>query len=110
MNPLRKYLYIGIIGGLTCTTISATYWQTTRYLQARKRWDTISKELSLNTPPDIASISPSQLYPFRYLSINGVLSEKYMLISRPREGRMGFLIVRPLTYQTQTGVKCILAV
>lgn len=39
----KKILYVSIVGFLTCTAASAAYWQTKRYIQARARWDLISK-------------------------------------------------------------------
>lgn len=43
MKNSKKYIYLTIIGFLTCTTVSACYWQTNRYFQSRAKWTLISK-------------------------------------------------------------------
>ena len=42
----RKLVYLLFIGGLTTTTLSAAYWQTSRFYQSKERWQVISKELN----------------------------------------------------------------
>jgi hypothetical protein len=43
MKASRKWAYIALIGSLTTSAVWACYWQTSRYLQAVKRWDTIRR-------------------------------------------------------------------
>lgn len=50
MSWIRKAGYVLFISGLTASAMTACYWQSNRYLQARKRWDTINKELSKESP------------------------------------------------------------
>lgn len=45
-NLSKKVIYVGIIGVLTSTAATAAYWQTNRYIQAKKRWKLIAEELS----------------------------------------------------------------
>ena len=71
MKKWQKYLYLGFIGTLTTTTISAAYWQTSRYFQAKKRWKVIAQELSTDNPENISEIK--DLTSFKYVSINGKL-------------------------------------
>jgi len=47
MNKYRKGIYIGFTGLLTSMAGIACYWQTKRYIAAKKRWKIIGKELSL---------------------------------------------------------------
>jgi len=42
----KKWAYIAFVGALTCSTISACYWQTKKYLASVKRWDIIKQELN----------------------------------------------------------------
>jgi len=47
---MKKVGYVLFMGALTSSAISACYWQTNRYLQARTRWDIIRKELNKTNP------------------------------------------------------------
>ena len=53
MNRTRKFIYVGIISFLTSTTLTATYWQISRYQQSTQRWNTIREELNNNHPKKI---------------------------------------------------------
>jgi hypothetical protein len=58
MKGFRKWAYIGFMGALTCSALSACYWQGKKYLLSTARWDAIREELSKEHPADLAAASP----------------------------------------------------
>jgi len=103
MNVAKRAGYVIFIGALTGSAASACYWQSKRYIQARDRWDVIRKELSKDTPEDLSQVNSSHLYPFKYVVVRGKLEDGHVRIDRARNGRMGYLIVRSLSFTDKQG-------
>lgn len=55
MKGFRKWAYIAFMGSLTCSALSACYWQGSKYLISTARWDSIRQELSKENPADLAT-------------------------------------------------------
>jgi hypothetical protein len=50
MRGFRKWGYIAFMGALTCSAVSACYWQGSKYLASTARWDCIKTELNKEQP------------------------------------------------------------
>jgi hypothetical protein len=51
----------------------------------------------------LEDLSPSQLYPFKYVAVKGKLEEGFERVERAKEGRMGYLAVRAISFKDQSG-------
>lgn len=38
------------------------------------------------------------MYPFKYVTVEGVMSTNFLKVQRSKDGRMGYLVVRSLDY------------
>ena len=100
MNKIKKIAYLTFVGGLTLSALTACYWQANRYLQARTRWNIIRTQLNNQHPSSLSSFQDQDLFPFLYVSLKGNLKPGMHRIDRSRKGRMGYLSVRCMQYDS----------
>ena len=68
---MKKVVYVGFIGGLTISAMTACYWQSNRFIQARKRWEVIRQELNKEVPENLGGLGEEDLFAFRYVVVKG---------------------------------------
>lgn|SRR3990167_5046039 len=100
MNLRRlKGAFVFTMGGLTAIAVTACRWQWRRHHEAKLRWDTINSEIKNFRPNPFSET----LDPYRLTSVVGTIQkEKVALVMRVKDGRMGYLVVVPVEFTTNT--------
>ena len=100
---MRKMVYVLFVGGLTISAMSACKWQSFRYMEAKRRWGVIGEELNKEEPADLGGLAEDDMFAYRYVAVEGEMLQQWERVDRMRNGRMGYLVTKPLVFKNQKG-------
>lgn len=109
----QKGLFVVVMGGLTGTAITACRWQYNRYLESKRRWDTIFETLRAEKPftltpkeqvdfPWAKDSNEILAWEYKLVKIRGRLKRERYFIRRFKEGRLGYVVLAPLITASAT--------
>ncbi|KRX06653.1 hypothetical protein PPERSA_13132 [Pseudocohnilembus persalinus] len=111
MQKGKKYLASLVIGGLTCITVSACYWQSERYFQSKRRWSVFKKqfddrEIREMQLSDIPIKDEDSLFLNEYIifKVKGKLQKENTYIWRYFETQYGYQVVNSLKDENGNGM------
>ena len=107
-----RLAYTATMTGLTMIAVTACRWQWRRYHESKDRWSKINESLSRDDPERLERVHYEEMAGLQYFMVKsrGRFGEGQALVMRVKDGRMGFLVVKPFLFEDATidGMKSVL--